>query len=116
VGLDILPGRILDRAQVGADETWWRLMQKKPTKRWWTWSLTCPNAVWYAIAPSRSAKTARRILDGFEGTCSGNIITDCGEDTSCYGCLRSYRNQFVHQNLQRGPVFNFLGKIISMLT
>ena len=51
--------------------------------------------------------TARSRVDGKCG---------CGEDTSCYGCLRSYRNQFVHHNLQRGPVFHFLGKIISMLT
>jgi len=32
----------------------------------------------------------------------------CDENTSCYGCLRSYRNQFAHQNLQRGPVMNYL--------
>jgi Domain of unknown function (DUF1998) len=36
----------------------------------------------------------------------------CGEDTSCYGCLRSYRNQFVHQYLQRGPVAEYLRKIL----
>jgi hypothetical protein len=36
------------------------------------------------------------------GTCG------CGEDTSCYGCLRSYRNQHVHQHLRRGPVAQYL--------
>ncbi len=37
----------------------------------------------------------------------------CDEGTSCYGCLRSYRNQFVHQNLQRGPVMYYLEGILS---
>ena len=32
----------------------------------------------------------------------------CAADTSCYGCLRSYRNQFAHQFLQRGPVQEYL--------
>ena len=35
----------------------------------------------------------------------------CGEDTSCYGCLRSYRNQFAHQHLRRGPVMYYLDMI-----
>ncbi len=36
----------------------------------------------------------------------------CGHDTSCYGCLRSYRNQFAHQRLKRGPVADYLGWIL----
>ncbi len=40
---------------------------------------------------------------------------DCGCDvgTSCYGCLRNYRNQFAHQELQRGPVLGYLNNILS---
>src|SRR5207247_11159991 len=34
-----------------------------------------------------------------------------GEDTSCYGCLRSYRNQFAHNRLKRGPVLAYLDEI-----
>jgi hypothetical protein len=26
---------------------------------------------------------------------------NCGCDSSCYGCLRSYRNQFAHPHLDR---------------
>ena len=37
----------------------------------------------------------------------------CGEDTSCYGCLRSYRNQFAHQNLRRGPVMHYLEMLLA---
>ena len=36
----------------------------------------------------------------------------CGEDTSCYGCLRSYRNQFVHERLQRGPVKRYIEALL----
>lgn len=42
-----------------------------------------------------------------DGSCN------CSENTSCYGCLRSYRNQFAHQYLQRGPVLNYLKILIS---
>ncbi len=33
---------------------------------------------------------------------------ECGEETSCYGCLRTYENQFCHEQLRRGPVLEFL--------
>jgi hypothetical protein len=36
---------------------------------------------------------------------------DCGGEegyTSCYGCLRNYRNQFCHSDLDRGKVIKFL--------
>jgi len=39
----------------------------------------------------------------------------CDEDTSCYGCLRNYRNQFAHQYLKRGPVKRYLEDIINKL-
>lgn len=32
----------------------------------------------------------------------------CSESSSCYSCLRNYRNQFCHQHLQRGPVMHYL--------
>lgn len=35
----------------------------------------------------------------------------CGgeqRDTSCYGCLRNYHNQFCHDELERGTVIDFL--------
>lgn len=40
----------------------------------------------------------------------------CGCDwgTSCYGCLRTYSNQFAHQHLQRGPVLDYLASVMSM--
>ncbi|MGC8936749.1 MAG: Zn-binding domain-containing protein [Candidatus Methanomethylicaceae archaeon] len=32
----------------------------------------------------------------------------CGPETSCYGCLRNYENQFCHELLKRGIVSEFL--------
>jgi len=32
----------------------------------------------------------------------------CGPETSCYGCLRNYRNQFCHEQLKRGIISEFL--------
>jgi Domain of unknown function (DUF1998) len=37
---------------------------------------------------------------------------ECGEDASCYGCLRSYRNQFAHPQLKRGPVKSYIGEVL----
>ena len=45
-------------------------------------------------------------LDRVNGGCG------CGENDSCYGCLRSYRNQFAHQHLKRGPVMHFLTTLL----
>lgn len=33
---------------------------------------------------------------------------DCGEETSCYGCLRSFRNQRHHEDLSRGAALHIL--------
>ncbi len=38
------------------------------------------------------------------------LAGDCGcpEESSCYGCLRTYGNQFLHHELKRGPIYNYL--------
>jgi hypothetical protein len=37
---------------------------------------------------------------------------NCGEDTSCYNCLRNYRNQQIHDQLQRGYAIKLLELLI----
>jgi hypothetical protein len=37
----------------------------------------------------------------------------CGPETSCYGCLRNYQNQFCHERLERGIVLKFLSDNLS---
>jgi len=59
--------RILGRAQVGADETWWRLMDRKASKKWWDWCLATDDAVYHRIHPSRSAEVVEDLLAGYEG-------------------------------------------------
>lgn len=58
---------ILGADVIGADETWWRLMQKKAKKKWWAWTITTYDACWFGIAPGRSAKTAAEYIGDYEG-------------------------------------------------
>lgn len=37
---------------------------------------------------------------------------ECGEETSCYECLRNYRNQAYHDQLRRGSARDFLGQVL----
>lgn len=37
----------------------------------------------------------------------------CGPETRCYECLRNYRNQPYHDELERGVVRDFLQQVIS---
>lgn len=46
--------------------------------------------------------------DRVDGRCGCGGGPDGPGDTSCYGCLRNYRNQFCHDQLSRGVVFQFL--------
>jgi hypothetical protein len=35
----------------------------------------------------------------------------CGSDTACYGCIKSYTNQFCHDRLRRGPAARFFAEV-----
>jgi transposase len=59
--------RILTQPVVGADETWWRLMQGRGSKRYWAWSVTSADAVFYRILDSRSQAAARELLGDYRG-------------------------------------------------
>lgn len=37
---------------------------------------------------------------------------ECGPETSCYNCLRSYTNQLVHDKLSRGVALGILDRIL----
>jgi len=64
---DALGRYVLEAEVVGADETWWRLMEKKGSKRWWVWSVTREDAVFYKALASRSQEAARQVLNGYRG-------------------------------------------------
>jgi hypothetical protein len=78
-----------------------------------------PPIVLYDNVPGGAGLVARletkeileACLEAAQRRVSGNC--GCDENTSCYGCLRSYKNQFVHQDLQRGPVMHYLESLLS---
>lgn len=41
------------------------------------------------------------------------VNCSCGMETSCYGCLRNFSNQFCHDQLSRGPVKQLLERLLS---
>lgn len=63
------------------------------------------------VAQLEKEETLKDCLDTAQKRVSGTC--GCDESTSCYGCLRSYRNQFAHQNLQRGPVRSYLERLLT---
>lgn len=67
---------------------------------------TVPGGAGGALRIARSfpqvLEAARRRMDGCE----------CGEETSCYGCLRNFRNQGFHDQLRRGDALAFLDGIL----
>ena len=58
---------VLSDSMLGADESWWRLMEKKNSKKWWAWAKASSNAVHYKILDSRSHDAAREVLNGYRG-------------------------------------------------
>jgi transposase len=64
---------VLEHGVVGMDETSWPLLAKGQTKKWWAWSLSCPEAVYYEIAPTRGAAEIEGLLDDYQGVvmCDG---------------------------------------------
>jgi len=64
---------VLEHGVVGMDETSWPLLAKGRTKKWWAWSLSCPEAVYYEIAPSRGASEITKLLGDYQGVvmCDG---------------------------------------------
>lgn len=63
------------------------------------------------VASLEREEVLRACLGAAHKRVGGNC--GCEENTSCYGCLRNYRNQFAHQYLQRGPVRRYLEDLLS---
>lgn len=68
-----LQDHILAQPCIGADETWWRVMGKGTSKKWWAWTIVSPDAVYHAILPGRSNDAARVLLKDYDGVvvCDG---------------------------------------------
>lgn len=59
--------KVVGSELVHADETSWRFLAKANKKKWWVWSVSCPDAVYYRIAESRSQQAAGELLNGYRG-------------------------------------------------
>jgi transposase len=64
---DALERLVLSDPMLGADESWWRLMEKKKSAKWWAWAIAGHNAVHYKILDSRSQVAARAVLGDYAG-------------------------------------------------
>lgn len=53
-------------------------------------------------------KDGQNLRDVLKSTLDRVRNCTCGLETSCYGCLRNYQNQFCHEKLKRGIVLEFL--------
>lgn len=69
---DALHRRALDADVLHADETWWRLWRRRPTKRWWVWTLASDEVVYHRVDPSRS----REVILGLLAEYSGTVLMD----------------------------------------
>jgi hypothetical protein len=58
------------------------------------------------------AAVLRTACDLVDGRCGCGGGKSGKGDTSCYGCLRNYRNQWAHDVLARGPVYQFLRRLV----
>jgi transposase len=64
---DALLDHVLASPQVGADETWWRRMDRGSQRKWWVWCLTTPDAVYHRMHEKRSAEAVAELLGGYQG-------------------------------------------------
>ena len=66
--LIVLHERILQAALVQADETSWRVMGTGGSKKWWVWTISDGEAVYFQIVPSRGKAAGRQLFKDYAGT------------------------------------------------
>lgn len=71
---------VVSSCLVHADETPWYMLDKGRAK-WWVWSISRHDAVFYRVDPSRAHTVIVEMLDGFEGA----LVSD---GHSAYGAAR----------------------------
>jgi transposase len=115
---------VLARPCIGADETFWRLMEGNgDNKRWQTWVIVAPNAVSYRILDSRSAAAAADVLGDFSGMllCDGysayESLKKRGGRFEIAHCWAHVRRKFIEaQEISPGPcaeVLDLIGELYS---
>ena len=64
---DKLRAEVLSADVVHADETTWRLLEKRPQKQWYVWCLSSAGGAYYHFQGSRSAQVIRELLGDYQG-------------------------------------------------
>ena len=110
---------VLAQPVIGADETFWRLMEGGgENKRWQTWAVVAPDAVSYRIQDSRSAAAAAEVLGDYAGTilCDGysayESLRKRGGKFDIAHCWAHVRRKFIEaQDVSPGPC----GQVLDMI-
>jgi len=110
---------VLASEVIAVDETWWRLMKKGSSKRWWVWSIAREDAVSYRLLPSRSTDAAREVLGDYEGVviCDGYKAYDAlardppGARLRLAHCWAHVRRKF----LEAEPFYPEAGEILERI-
>lgn len=122
---DTLLERILGQPLIGADETWWRLMERKANKKWWDWCLATEDAVYHRLHPSREATVVEDLLAGYDGV----VMSDgfAAYETLSRAGPAKYRNAHCWAHVRRkfielealhpepcGEVLDLIGKLYGL--
>ena len=75
-----------------------------------------PSIVLFDTVPGGAGHT-RRIIDRFPDLlkAASDVVAkcECGADSSCYGCLRSYDNAAYHDELVRGDALAVINQVLT---
>jgi len=116
---------VLTSDVIAVDETWWRLMKKGASKRWWVWSVAREDAVSYRLLPSRSTDSARTVLGGYAGValCDGYKAYDVlarergRSDLTLAHCWAHVRRKFVEAEPhypEAGEILDRIGQLYAI--
>jgi ATP-dependent helicase YprA (DUF1998 family) len=78
------------------------------------WSSGLPSLVLYDTVPGGAGHAVHlkdRVSELIDAAATLVCNCECGESSSCYGCLRSYENQYAHDQLSRAEAIAVLTKI-----
>src|SRR5262245_53786843 len=121
---EALRQHVLAAPVIGADETWWRILQGRGAPRWWAWSVTCEEAVAYTILESRSQQAARQVLNGYTGIVLADgygaydALARAGPGFTLAHCWAHVRRKFVeaepHYPGPCGEVLDLIGQLYAV--
>ena len=74
-----------------------------------------PSLILFDTTPGGAGNTpriARQLATVLEAAVRRVASCECGPETSCYGCLRAFRNERYHEQLSRAGALSLLGRFV----